>query len=1318
MTVWSRQLMSLLVILVIFILSTGRPGARGAEPGERKGLLLEYALDGGVADGSGGKHDGTLSGHPEFVAGRRGQCLKVDGKTWIDTGLLQQDLGTEFTVECWLNPMPTQHAFAGIFGNETATGNGFTLDQWQSETNAFTANFGVGGGHYVRTDQVPLRSGVWQHVAYVKTAAGNTLYVNGIPVASVSEKRPMAASPGSLHVGRGGRGVPCFQGLIDDVRVWNRALTDVRHAGIEAEQALATVAALLEVDVEATPSDPHRPPLYRIAVPERLARLVPREVNEVSVSVTARRMDFHGAKREEQSWPARTLTRATGFRTELSPPESLPPGCWHLELASRVPYAGQIVTGKRCAAALVVPPKPHVLTPQPASGALVAAAATAPPRRLDGDWKILSDAGNQGREAKWFEAIPPEAQPATVPGTIQQTFPGYHGVAWYWTEFDTPSVEAKQSACRLHFGAVDHFAEVWVNGRRLGDHEGADSPFECDATSALRPGKNLLAVRVINPGPEAVDGFRIQEVPHSFKQADHFVFGGNANFGGILLPVELRVEPLVRIADLYCRPDAASGQVALRLTIDNAMPQPVACRLAASIERQDAGRAIAVCGAAAELTAEPGESEYALSVTVPQPRLWSPREPNLYWAAVSVGRKGAENAPGVTGERLREEAGGPASMFRERFGFREFRVGPDGYFRLNGRRLFLKSCHTVNNFPVAIGVAHKPELATRDLLYAKAMGFDMVRFLGGPPLPEQLRFCDEIGLMVYAEPRASWCLGDSPRMAERFSRSLSQMILRDRNHPCVTIWGLLNETGEGPVFRHAAASLPLARALDDTRLILLASGRWDSRRQLGSLSNPGSGVWETLWGDESPDVPGAPAAGAKPNSPGDVHRYMWAPHTPADIQMLRTLGGTVRPVFLSEYGVGSLVNCVRLARLHEQDGSRPELEDFAAYRAMSAQLSVDLKRFGMDRLFSFPEDLLLASERLHAKHRVIGYNAIRANPKLCGYSLTGIIDQPAGEGLLTEWREPKLGTIDALRDCLAQLRWCLFVEPMHAYAGRPFRIEAVMANDGVLGPGDYPCRFRIHGPQGIVWEKAANLQVPEAKSPDETPLAMPVLNEQITLDVPAGVYAFAADLERGGAPGGGRLEFYLSRSEDLPKETGSVAVCGLPESAQRWLVAHGVTCVPLAQAAADKNTVVLVGDAPAAPGADAWSDLARRVAAGSAVVFLKPSALADKDNPVRWLPLKQKGRCRNSHNWVYHREDVAQRHPVFDGLPAGGIMDWYYYQQVVPQMLFDGQDPPDEVIAADRLLLNLVRHARTRIQAALAPLPPDFEEHLRAIGYR
>ncbi len=94
--------------------------------------------------------------------------------------------------------------------------------------------------------------------------------------------------------------------------------------------------------------------------------------------------------------------------------------------------------------------------------------------------------------------------------------------------------------------------------------------------------------------------------------------------------------------------------------------------------------------------------------------------------------------------------------------------------------------------------------------------------------------------MVYEESYAAWLLGDSPKLAERYDESVLGMIRRDRNHPSVVIWGLLNETADGPVFRHAAGLLPTLRTLDDSRLVMLNSGRWDQHN--GSLA--GIEAWQ------------------------------------------------------------------------------------------------------------------------------------------------------------------------------------------------------------------------------------------------------------------------------------------------------------------------------------------------------------------------------------------------------------------------------------------------------------------------------------------
>ena len=145
-----------------------------------------------------------------------------------------------------------------------------------------------------------------------------------------------------------------------------------------------------------------------------------------------------------------------------------------------------------------------------------------------------------------------------------------------------------------------------------------------------------------------------------------------------------------------------------------------------------------------------------------------------------------------------------------RCGFRDFRFR-DGAFRLNGKRVFLKSSHSGEEAP-GLRVATNPDWLRKDLLNCKVMGFNMIRFIAGIPARYQLELCDEIGLMVYDEDFASWCLEDSPKMTERFDHSTAGMVKRDRNHPSVVMWGLLNETSDGPVFRHAVDTLPLVRA--------------------------------------------------------------------------------------------------------------------------------------------------------------------------------------------------------------------------------------------------------------------------------------------------------------------------------------------------------------------------------------------------------------------------------------------------------------------------------------------------------------------------
>jgi hypothetical protein len=423
-------------------------------------------------------------------------------------------------------------------------------------------------------------------------------------------------------------------------------------------------------------------------------------------------------------------------------------------------------------------------------------------------------------------------------------------------------------------------------------------------------------------------------------------------------------------------------------------------------------------------------------------------------------------------------------------------------------------------------------------------------------------------------------------------------------------------------------------------------------------------------------------------------------------------------------------------------------------------------RFGMDEVYAFPEDMLLESQRMHCRERLQGFDLIRSNPRICGYNLTGLLDHVfSGEGLWTFWREWKPGIVDALQDGWAPLRWCLFVRPRHGYTGRPVHVEAVLATEDVLPPGDYPIQLRIMGPEGLAREDTTSLTIPEAAPGEDPPLAIPVYAGDITLEGPPGEYCFAANLESGGAPAGGRLDFRLSDPvKSLPmKET--VTVWGISQEIQDWLESHGVACKAFDAGPGEASQVVLVGNPNQiqAEAAD-WIELLRQVARGSVALFLDPGAFKRGDDSVGWLPLENKGRGYEFSDWLYHKEPVAKSHPVFRGLQKQGIMDWEYYGPIIPRYFFEGQDTPNETMAAafalchssqpdgytagvllcsykfghgafflnslkilenldshpaaDRLLLNLIEYAAGMTGGPLTDLPADFDQRIAAFGYR
>ncbi len=884
---------------------------------------------------------------------------------------------------------------------------------------------------------------------------------------------------------------------------------------------------------------------------------------------------------------------------------------------------------------------------------------------LDGEWLLAVDPGNVGREQNWFEAPRPDAKTTRVPWIIQDAFPGYHGVAWYWKDFQAPVQPHANGRFLLRFHAVDYKAEVWLNDRPVGGHEGGETPFVLDVTGHVRAGaRNRLAVRVLNPTHTPIDGLTLDEVPRRAKVMP-YTAGASYNYGGIVDSVELFAVPRIYLESLWLRPRTETGGIRVSVAVRNTAAAPRRVRLDLAVAPAAGGETIDASSLERDVPA--GDVSLEADLRVGVPRLWNLNDPHLYRVTARVSEAGAG---------FRDERSG-------RCGFRDFRF-ENGYFRLNGKRLFLRSTHTVNATPVGQLVPHDPDLYRRDLLYLKAMGFNCIRFIWGAATRAQLDFCDELGLMAYVESAASRPLADSPHMRERFDRAVAEVVRRDRNHPSVVIWGLLNESRDLPAFQHALGMLPLVRSLDETRLVALNSGRWDGRLDIGSFSNPGAASWDGYLGDERPG--GSRSRLGRPEGycpgMGDVHAYPRVPHTADTMNFLRTLGRDTGPVFLSEYGIGSAMDLWRVVRQFEQLG-KADAEEALYYREKLDLFLADWRRWRLAECFATPADFFTESQRKMATQRTLGLNAIRANPGIVGHNLTGMMDHVnCGEGLFTLFRELKPGTADAVSAALAPLRLCLFAEPPNVVRGGRVRLEGVLANEDVLPPGDYPVRLDVVGPgPARLLEKTVTVTVPAAAGPREAPLAVPFFAEDLVTDGPPGTYRFLATFERGGAATGGEAAFHVTDPVSLPGVKTNVVLWGDDPDLKRWLDGHGVRTRAWAAASSPGRDVILVGKNPVSSGEAAWRDLHERVSRGATAVFLSPEVFREGDDPAARLPLAPRGTLVPIQGWLYLKDEWAKSHPIFDGLPAGGLMDYAFYREIIPDLVFAGQDPPEEAVA-------------------------------------
>ena len=413
---------------------------------------------------------------------------------------------------------------------------------------------------------------------------------------------------------------------------------------------------------------------------------------------------------------------------------------------------------------------------------------------LDGDWHYIVDPHEEGTARRFYLNGKPfgsrnfveydfnTSPTLRVPGDWNFQRPElqmYEGTLWYQKTFDY-HVQANTRVL-IYFGAANYRTRVWLNEKPLCEHEGGFTPFNCEATSALQEGANVIIVSVN-------DTRHADDIPS--LRPDWF------NYGGLTRDVMLVEVPRDFIQQYAVQPDRGGARrIAgwIRTTGE-------------SSESQKATVRIPELKLSTEATADK-DGLLRFSFEAPKLELWSPEKPKLY----------------------RVEIATATDHITDEIGFRTIETrGTD--ILLNGRSIFLRGIDLHEEAVGRSGRAHGEEDARTLLGLAKELGCNFVRLAHYPHDESMVRTADRLGLMVWSEvPVYQGVDFKNPQTLAKATQQLTEMIKRDQNRAAIILWSVSNETPKSAE-RNAFLQqlIKTARTLDPTRLITTATNQTNS----------------------------------------------------------------------------------------------------------------------------------------------------------------------------------------------------------------------------------------------------------------------------------------------------------------------------------------------------------------------------------------------------------------------------------------------------------------------------------------------------------
>jgi beta-galactosidase/beta-glucuronidase len=434
---------------------------------------------------------------------------------------------------------------------------------------------------------------------------------------------------------------------------------------------------------------------------------------------------------------------------------------------------------------------------------------------LDGPWQFAHDDQDDGLARRWFlpsttgafdqqieVPYPPESEASGVHATDR------HPVVWYRRTLPPDARPAAGTDDRLlvHFGAVDHEADVWCDGQHVAHHVGGQTPFTADVTDALADTDDHVLVVRAQDEPDAVD---VPRGKQDWRDEPHGIWYDRTT--GIWQTVWTETVPRQHVTEVAWQPDVAAATVHGEVVLARMPRQPLTLDVRLTLDQE----------VLAETSVRVTTRTTQLSVSVPALRhgqerarlLWSPEHPVLVDVEVVI-----------------RDGGGTTDSVASYLGLRSVAV-KDGTFRLNGQPYYTRSVLNQGYRPRTHLASTGTEELRAEVEVTKAMGFNATRIHQKAEDPRWLYWADRLGLLVWGETAAAYEF--SPTAVTLLTREWIDLVRRDRSHPSVVVWVPINESwgvpdiATDPAQQHFARSLAqLTRALDPTRPVVSNEG-WE-----------------------------------------------------------------------------------------------------------------------------------------------------------------------------------------------------------------------------------------------------------------------------------------------------------------------------------------------------------------------------------------------------------------------------------------------------------------------------------------------------------